>query len=317
MTNTATVIVFGATGFIGGWITRVLSSEGWRCISIDRYGRTHDTLNNLNTVEEPYYIGGSWAEDKLARFLAKIGTAVVINAAGAAWATDAPTVFRDNIDWPRRLGIACVLSQSVREIVHIGSAHEYGQLPQGSAIREIDSLKPDSTYARSKSIGTSYLVRAAYETNVPIRIIRPFNVIGPRYGSQGLWSMTINLYRNALEKGYNKIVASIPEPEVVRDFIDVRDVAKLVLLSLGRPNLPLVSIYNAGSGQARSIRELYEVLREVTGIDYEFSSIVKNLRPGSKWQCASIQKSESELGWWRDFSLKDSIRDSLVSFLDK
>ncbi|WP_084792079.1 NAD-dependent epimerase/dehydratase family protein [Actinopolyspora mortivallis] len=306
-----TAVVFGANGFIGRWISRALVLDGWRCVDLDRRGRAGGAARD---VEAPYYDGGNWSEVTLTRFLEQFGSVVVINAAGAAWSTDAPTVLRDNITWARRLGIACEMSESVAEIVHIGSAHEYGELPEGVAVRESDPLTPDSTYASSKSAGASYLVRAAYGRDVPIRIVRPFNVVGPGHGSQGLWASAVELYRNALAESSEQVVASVPRPETTRDFVDVRDVARLVTLTLGRPDLPLASVYNAGSGEATTIRELFDVFREETGIDYQFSSTTMSLRPGSRWQCADIAKAESELGWRREFSLLGSVRASLVLY---
>ncbi|MCX4678966.1 NAD(P)-dependent oxidoreductase [Streptomyces sp. NBC_01433] len=303
-----TVVVFGAKGFIGRCVTAALAADGWRCTGVDRYGRT---TGGAGEVDGPYYAGNDWSSLALSRFLRRCGPAVIVNAVGASWSTDPAVVRRDNVVWPCRLAEACERSGTTESILHLGSSHEYGDTAPGVRVSESSVLAPLTTYGKSKTAGASHLVRAAYRMNRPVTLIRAFNVIGPGHGTKGIWASAVGLYRAAEEAGSEQVVANVPLPETARDLIDVRDVAGLVSLAAGRPG-PAVAVYNAASGTATSIRQLFDAFAAQTGIPYRFGRNPGGLRTGARWQCADTARAESHLGWTRDFTLTDSIGAALA-----
>ncbi|GAA3193826.1 MULTISPECIES: NAD-dependent epimerase/dehydratase family protein [Streptomyces] len=303
-----TAVVFGAKGFIGRRVTAALTADGWRCTGVDRYGRA---TGGAGEVAGPYYSGNDWSSVALSRFLRARGPAVIVNAVGAPWSTDAAVVRRDNVVWPCRLAEACELSGTVEAVLHLGSSHEYGDTARGAPVSESSVLAPVTEYGKSKAMGASYLVRAAYRMDRPLTLIRAFNVIGPGHGTQGIWAAAVRLYRTAVEAGSDQVVANVPLPETARDLIDVRDVAGLVSLAARRPG-PAVASYNAASGTATSIRQLFDVFAERTGIPYRFARNFDGLRIGSTWQCADTTRAASRLGWMRQFTLTDSVAAALA-----
>lgn len=304
-----TVIIFGARGFIGRRVAAALTADGWRCIGVDRYGRTTGGVGDING---PYYSGNDWSPVALRRFLRRCGPAAIVNAVGASWSTDPAVLRRDNVLWPCRLGEACEVSGSTESILHIGSSHEYGATAPGVPVSESSGLAPVTEYGRSKTAGASYLIRAACRMNSPATVVRAFNVIGPGHSTYGIWALAVGLYRAAAEAGADRVVANVPYPETARDLVDVRDVARLVCLAAGRGSGASVATYNAGSGTATSIRQLFDAFTEQTGIPYRFVRSPVDLRIGSAWQRADVSHAESRLGWMRDFTLADSIRACLA-----
>ncbi|MFB7918452.1 NAD-dependent epimerase/dehydratase family protein [Streptomyces sp. NPDC056061] len=302
------VIVFGAKGFIGRYVSAALAADGWRCTGVDRYGRA---TGGAGGVGGPYYSGNDWSSAALSRFLRDRGPVVVVNAVGASWSTDPSVVRRDNVVWPCRLAEACERSGTTESILHLGSSHEYGDTVPDVPVSESSVLAPVTEYGRSKVVGASYLVRAAYRMNRPVTLIRAFNVIGPGHGTQGIWAVAAGLYRAAAEAGSARVVANVPLPETARDLVDVRDVAGLVTLAARRSG-PAVAAYNAASGTATSIGQLFEGFAEQTGIPYRFVRNPDGLRTGSTWQRADIARAAAHLGWARRFTLTDSIRAALA-----
>lgn len=262
-------------------------------------------------IEQPYYSGHDWCPVALSRFVRRRGPAVVVNAVGASWSRDAGEVSRDNVVWPTRLAQACALAGSVEAILHIGSSLEYGDTAPGVPIGESSPLAPGTDYGRSKACGASRLVRAAARTATPITLIRAFNVIGPGHGTEGIWSTAVGLYRTAATGGAERVVANVPFPQTARDLVDVRDVAALIGLSARHRDAP-VSIYNAASGTATTIGQLFDAFAEQTGIPYEFARIPDSVRTGSKWQCADISRAAAQLGWRPRITLTDSISAALA-----
>ncbi len=303
-----TAVVFGAKGFIGRRVTAALAADGWRCTGVDRHGKA---TGGPGDVGGPYYSGNDWSSAALSRFLRACGPAVIVNAVGASWSTDPSVVRRDNVGWPCRLAEACALSGTTESILHLGSSHEYGDTAPGVPVSEASVLAPVTEYGKSKVMGASYLVRAAYRMNRPVTLIRAFNVIGPGHGTQGIWAAAAGLYRAAAEAGSDQVVANVPLPETTRDLIDVRDVAGLVSLAARRPG-PAVAAYNAASGTATSIRQLFEAFTGQTGIPYRFARNPGGVRTGSTWQCADISRAASRLGWRPQHTLTDSIGAALA-----
>ncbi|MET9986817.1 NAD-dependent epimerase/dehydratase family protein [Streptomyces rochei] len=301
-------IVFGARGFIGRHVTAVLAADGWHCTGVDRYGRATDGAGD---VGGSYYRGDDWSPVALSRYLRDRGPALVVNAVGAPWSTDPSVVRRDNAVWPCRLAQACERSGTATAILHLGSSHEYGDTAPGVPVAESSALAPVTEYGRSKAMGASYLVRAAYRTTRPVTVIRAFNVIGPGHGRNGIWATAAGLYRAAVQEGRSQVVANAPLPETARDLIDVRDVAALVSLAARRPG-PAVAVYNAASGTATSIRQLFDAFAGHTGIPYRFARNPTGLRIGSTWQCADITRARTHLGWARRFTLTDSVGAALA-----
>ncbi|MFH9477535.1 NAD-dependent epimerase/dehydratase family protein [Streptomyces anulatus] len=304
----STAVVFGARGFIGRQVTAALGAAGWRCVGVDRYGRT---TGGSGEVEGPYYAGNDWSSVALGRFLRRCGPVVVVNAVGASWSTDPSVVRRDNVIWPCRLAQACEAAGTPVSVVHIGSSHEYGDTAPGVPVVERSALAPVTAYGRSKAAGASHLVRAAFRSGRPLTLVRAFNVIGPGHGSQGIWAKAVGLYRAAAQTGAPLVVAEVPLPGTARDLIDVRDVAALVCLAAAHPGPP-VAVYNAASGTATTMRQLFDAFVDQTRIPYRFAGNAARLRTGPTWQCADVERARAHLGWARRFTLADSIAAALA-----
>jgi UDP-glucose 4-epimerase len=100
-----------------------------------------------------------------------------------------------------------------------------------------------------------------------------------------------------------------PDGTCVRDYIHVADLAIAHLLALdacepGRPK-----VYNLGSGQGYSNREVLAACREVTGID--ISAVMAGRRAGDPAVLiASSERIGAELGWRPERGLRDMVADA-------
>jgi UDP-glucose 4-epimerase len=81
----------------------------------------------------------------------------------------------------------------------------------------------------------------------------------------------------------------------VRDYVHVLDLAQAHLLSLGRTEVGL-KIYNVGSGEGYSVREVMDTAQHVTG--RPLNIVTGPARPGDQIATvASAEKIRRELGW--------------------
>jgi UDP-glucose 4-epimerase len=99
-----------------------------------------------------------------------------------------------------------------------------------------------------------------------------------------------------------------PDGTCVRDYIHVADlalahVAAALRLTAGQP---VESVYNLGSGDGTSVREIMTAIRTVTGI--EFEPAVKPRRPGDPARIvASGELASRDLDWRMRHSLDEMV----------
>jgi UDP-glucose 4-epimerase len=188
-----------------------------------------------------------------------------------------------------------------------------------AATREIDhvSLYLDSPYQISKIIGELYGNYYFTRHSVPFVKARFQNVYGPgEILGAGQWRGTpATVWRNVTPTFIWKALHGERLPVdgggiATRDFIYVDDIVEglIACAALGRAG----EVYNLASGVETSIRELAELVNELTG-----NSAPIALQPARSWDRSGKRygdpsKARSELG----FCAKVALRDGLVRTID-
>ena len=148
--------------------------------------------------------------------------------------------------------------QLTPRIVLVGSGEQYGMVhPEDNPIREECPFRPANPYAASKAAQDLYGYQYFVAYGLPILRARPFNHFGPRQTST---FVIANFARQIalIEAEKAEPVLSVGNLQARRDFLPVEDVvaAYLAVAEQGRPG----EAYNIGSGQARSIRAMLDLL---------------------------------------------------------
>ncbi len=214
------------------------------------------------------------------------------------------------------------LFEAVREskldpIIHIaGSSEEYGLVyPDEIPIKETNPLRPLSPYAVSKV--AQDLLGFQYYKSYGLRIVRTraFNHTGPRRGEV---FVTSNFARQlvTIEKGKQAPVIYVGNLEAVRDFLDVRDVARAYNLALekGEPG----EVYNIASGRGVKIKDLLFKLIELTNLDLEIKTDPARMRPSDvELLIGSSEKFEKKTGWKPEIPFEKTLQDLLDYWREK
>jgi len=169
------VLVTGATGFLGGAITSALVKEGQE---VRILARKNSNLNRLVGLQVDIRHGS--LEDKSSLISLLDGVECVYHC--AAVSTDwAPwnDFYQVNVRGVQNLLEAAQRAGSVQRFVHISSTDVYGYPVK--AIEEncviIDAGLP---YNRSKGLGEKAVWDFYQETGLPVTVIRPVTIYGPR-----------------------------------------------------------------------------------------------------------------------------------------
>jgi len=116
----------------------------------------------------------------------------------------------------RKLGI---------QVVHVSSAAVYGKLEKQEKylMNELHPLRPQSPYAASKAAGDRMAYAYIRSYNLPITIVRPFNIYGPRQKDKGFGAVIPIFFRLASQ---DKILTVNGDGTQTRDFLHVDDLVR-------------------------------------------------------------------------------------------
>ncbi len=100
-----------------------------------------------------------------------------------------------------------------------------------------------------------------------------------------------------------------PDGTAIRDYIHIGDLVSAHLLALQALSEREKMIYNVGSGNGYSVREVIEAAKRVSGVDFTVRELPR--RPGDSARLvASSQKIRRELGWQPRFDDMNEIMRS-------
>ena len=230
-------------------------------------------------------------------------------AVPTALAAPAQTLVNNIVGQLNLLEALRALSLSPRVLI-IGSADEYGLVrPEELPIRETNPLRPNNPYAVSK-IAQDFLGYQYFLSHgLPVVRLRPFNHIGPRQGPGFVVADFARQIAEA-EAGLRPPIVRVGNLTARRDFSDVRDIVRGYALALerGEPG----EVYNLGSEQAWSIRQVLDTLLGLSRVPLAVEPDPARLRPSDVPVVVSdCSKFRAQTGWHTTYSLVASLRDIL------
>jgi CDP-glucose 4,6-dehydratase len=309
-----TVLVTGAQGFIGSWLTERLLELGAEVVALRRDVEPGARFVAEGLAERCTLAPADVTDyGEVSRVLNEHGVDSVFHLAAqtiVGTANRSPlSTFETNIRGTYVLLEACralgVVGDPVQRIVVASSDKAYGnhdELPY----REDFALTPRYPYDVSKA-ATDMIARSyAITYGLPVAVTRLANVYG---GGDLNWSRVVPDTARALFKGDAPVIRSDGSPE--RDYLfvdDAVDAYLAVAASLDRPELA-GRAWNAGWGSPLSVRELVDRLIAAAGSDAAPDVQGEGTPPGEidrQWLDSTAMREE--LGWQPRTELDDGLR---------
>ncbi|WP_406175824.1 aminotransferase class I/II-fold pyridoxal phosphate-dependent enzyme [Streptomyces sp. NBC_00996] len=171
----ADVLVAGASGFIGGHLSRRLTEHGHRVRVLVRDGSDRSAFEG---VDVEIATGDLGDPDSLRR--ATAGVRHVYNCTGMSADWGPWEEFRRiNVDGSRHLVEAAHHAGTVERFLHVSTTDVYGYpvtpCDESAELRDIGL-----PYNRSKVLGERAVREAAERAGLPLTVVRPVSVYGPR-----------------------------------------------------------------------------------------------------------------------------------------
>jgi UDP-glucose 4-epimerase len=308
-----TWLVTGGAGYIGSHVVRAFGEVGLRAVVLDDLSSGHAAFVPDGV---PLVVGSVTDTALVEQTLAEHQITGVVHLAGFKYAGVSVTrpvhTFEQNVTGTVHL-VAAMAAQGVERIVFSSSAAVYGT-PDVDLVTEDTPTRPESPYGQSKLIGEWLLADQGIATGLRHTSLRYFNVVGS--GDPDLYDTSPHnlfpLVLDALTEGRVPRINGVDYPTedgtCVRDYVHVADlatshVAAAQALSAGSDLEP---VYNLGSGDGVSVRQIMSAMAEVTGID--FAPEIAPRRPGDPARIvASGVLAARDLDWTMRHTLTDMV----------
>jgi len=223
------VLVTGATGLVGSWLTRRLKAAGADVVCLVRDWVPQSELVRAGTIEQVKVVRGDVRDrDTIERALGEFEADTAIHLAAQAIVAIANrnpvSTFETNIQGTWNLLEACRRSPSVKSIVIASSDKAYGDqevLPYG----EDTPLEGRHPYDVSKSCADLIAQAYAKTYNLPVAITRCGNFYG---GGDLNWNRIVPGTIRSVLRGQRPVIRS--DGQYVRDYFYVEDGAAAYML---------------------------------------------------------------------------------------
>ena len=312
-----TILVTGGAGYIGAHVVRALRERGDEVIIVD------DLVTGIATrnAEVPLFqmdVAKSSSVDELAQLLSSRGVTGVIHFAARKQVGESVAkpawYFAENVG-----GLANVLLAMERarvgRIIFSSSAAVYGDAR--GLVAETATKAPTSPYGETKLVGEWLIDAAARAQQLDAISLRYFNVAGagwPELGDQ----MALNLVPMVFERLHAQESPRIfgddydtPDGTCIRDYVHVMDLAEAHIVALDALNSKggRHHVFNVGTGEGTSVREMIDVILRVSGAPFTAEVVAR--RPGDPAQVtADVALIAQQLGWQSSRNIVDIVESA-------
>lgn len=299
-------MVTGVKGFVGRYFINCLKAHEKDCkiLGVDIAPAIGDEdyqyrQLNLTDKEQVYKVVSDFAPDYIVHLAA-------VSSVAQSW-QDPASCFLNNMSVFLNLADAVRLNNIDCRILSVGSSEEYGYY--GEPMREEFLLHPKSPYAVAR-VSQEYISKLYVDRfDLDIVMTRSFNHIGPRQSDKFVIPSFVKQLVQISRGGENKM--SVGNIEVVRDFLDVRDVVEAYykIIHFGKKR----EVYNVCSGQGTKLADIINTVSQKLGIKPQISIDASRIRANEIMSIiGNNEKLKNELGWQQNYSLEDTLADMVA-----
>ena len=320
------LLVTGGAGFIGSNMVASLNEAGRADIAISDILGSDAKWRNLAGRQLADFVPPAellpWLDGR------KLDAVIHFGAISSTTATDADNVIETNFRLSLRLLDWCAATRT--PFIYASSAATYGNGEAGFiddySLAALKRLKPMNLYGWSKHLFDLAVVeRAARKGKLPPQWVglKFFNVFGPNEYHKGeMMSLVAKRFADAkacrpvrLFKSYR---SGIGDGEQTRDFIYVEDAISVVHWLLETPSVS--GIFNVGTGEARSFRDLITAMFTALGREpmIEYIEMPESIRDSYQYFTQAQMENLRQAGFNAAFAtLEQGVARYVKSYLDR
>lgn len=300
------ILVLGGAGYIGSHAVYQLIDQGFDVVVIDNLQTGHrDAIHPM----AKFYEGSIQSRDFIHAVFEKENIEAIMHFAANSLVGESmtePLKYFDNNVYGTQIVLEMMKAHGVKHIVFSSTAAVYGE-QKVMPITEEAALQPTNTYGETKLIMEKMMGWCERAFDLKYVALRYFNVAGAR--GDGQIGEDHNPETHLIPVVLEAVLGKRPVITVfgddydtadgtcIRDYIHVEDLIDAHILALRYlQNGGDSSVFNLGSNQGFSVKEIIETAKEVTGMDIPVQ-IGKRRSGDPSTLIAASEKAKQVLNW--------------------
>ncbi|TDX59265.1 UDP-galactose 4-epimerase [Orenia marismortui] len=311
-----TILVVGGAGYIGSHQVKLLDERGYNVVIYDNLSKGSRDLVTVDNFEE----GDLADKERLREVFEKYEVDAVMHFAAfievGESVKEPDKYYRNNVVNVINL-LDIMLEYDVKYFIFSSTAAVYGE-PEEIPIKETQAKKPINPYGKSKLMVEEILEDYDSSYNLKYNCFRYFNASGADESGEIGEKHTPETHliplilKTALEERDEIYIFGTDydtkDGSCIRDFVHVNDLADAHVKGLERLFAGGSSeVFNLGSGEGYSVKEIIDKSKEITGTD--FKVVESDRREGDPAiLIADSYKAKEILGWEPKYNLEEIIK---------
>jgi GDP-4-dehydro-6-deoxy-D-mannose reductase len=300
------ILVTGAAGFVGRYALAELAGAGHVVSALDLSfsGRPAGATQILEA--------DLCAPDALREAVAATRPEACLHLGALAYVPAGDTaperMFAVNVLGTMHLADALAAHAPGCRLLAVSTAQVLGRRGGDTELEDNAPARPDSVYAVSKAAMETAVWGRAADRRIAALLARPNNHTGPGQSDRFVVPSLAAQVLACRTAGSNAVL-HVGNLDSIRDFLDVRDVARAyrLLLEAGQAG----STYNIASGTRVSIRTILDTLCRLAGVSPAIKVDPARFRPSDASPLLDTARLRADTGWAPKIPLEDTLRDML------
>jgi len=310
-----TVLVTGAAGFVGQWLTRSLLERGESVFGLSMTGQPTPGVLSRAQIDSIVWLSGDLRKGEDVD--AALETARPSNIYHLAAVTYVPEAGADPVAAfdVNTLGAVRLLNAVAKHspkgkgrtrTLVVGSGEQYGVHPtEAYPLSEEAIQRPLTVYAASKAAQEIAALAASRGQQLDVIATRSFNHSGPGQDGRFLLPALVKRAAQLRETGSSTLPLGNMTP--VRDFLHVSDVvaAYITLCERGESG----EVFNVCSGKGRTVGQIAEAVLKIGGVRAVPKSDPSLVRPVDLPMLVGDNSKLRATGWEPALTFEDIVSD--------
>jgi UDP-glucose 4-epimerase len=197
---------------------------------------------------------------------------------------------------------ACV-ANNVQRLVYSSSASVYGDAVE-EPMTEGHPFNNKNFYGATKIAGEAMATAFHHRYGLPVIGLRYMNVYGPRQDYQGAYIAVIMKMLDAIDRGEGPTI--LGDGSEAFDFVSVLDCGRANTCAMSANTV--ARYYNVGTGKRTSLKELAELLLQLTGSNQPIQYKDRSQATLVRNRIGSPKRAAEELGFTAQVELREGLQ---------
>lgn len=304
------VIIFGIGGFVGNYLAEEFFTHGYQVFGSDIVAGT--AVDSRVKYQQADLMNA----ESVRRVVDMMNPDIIVNLAaissvGMSWNMPQRTI-EVNVAGALNIMEAARNMEVKPRILFVGSSEEYAACD--ADIDEQVKLNANNPYGISKMAQESFAKLYRERYGMKIYCVRPFNHTG--IGQKDSFVLPSFCKQVAkIEKNGQPGSIQVGNLSAIRDFSHVKDIVRAYRMIVESDRCD--RIYNVGSGQAYSIREMLDYIISLCSQKVTVEVDPARVRPVDTPRiCCDNHLIQEELGWRPEYTIWDAVKEMYQYYVE-